>query len=118
MFGNSFVIVLALAVSACSPDPEAAQQRREVLMQAVFPDPADRTGLDLVFPMESAGQIKFLEFIFDPAVISQNTVMARANKHCSQYGKTASIQRGPNTGSRTLPDGTKSPRVQIWTECV
>lgn len=109
-----FVVLAGLALAACTP--EAAKKNREALIAEFFPDPADRVGLELVFPVNDGRK---LEIIYNPAVVSQETVMERAAKHCAnRFEKDVSLTKGPTEGTRTLEDGTKIPMIQNWIKCV
>jgi hypothetical protein len=107
------LVAVAMLVSACNPDPQAAHDRRQVLMAKVFPNPADRKGLHLVFPVSSS-----LEIIYFPGQVSQSTVDRRASEYCARIGHPETkIQRAPEASKSTLANGTQVASVTVWYDC-
>ncbi|NVK16512.1 MAG: membrane lipoprotein lipid attachment site-containing protein [Rhodobacteraceae bacterium] len=66
--------LITAALSACSVDPQAAADRRQSLIQHIFPAPADQRGLHLVFPIESFGYYSSMLIVFFPNEVSEGTV--------------------------------------------
>lgn len=110
------LITLAAAValvSACNPDPQAAHDRRQILMAKVFPNPADRRGLHLTFPVGSS-----LEVIYFPGQVRQSTVDRRVAGYCARIDHPETkIQRAPEASTSTLANGTKVASVTVWYDC-
>lgn len=102
-----------LALSACNPDPQAAYERRQALIKQSFPNPADRHGLHLVFPVSSA-----LEVIYFPAQVSQSAIDRRVAGYCQRLGKPkATVKKAPAPSRATLADGSQVPAVTVWYDC-
>ena len=114
--------IAACALTACSVDPQAAADRRQALIQNTFPDPADQSGLHLVFPLESGGFNSTLEIIYFPGVVSDSAVMNRADRYCARYksetvpGK-AFVRKPAKDITATLADGSSRKARQIWVTC-
>ena len=110
------LIALAAAialVSACNPDPQSAHDRRQVLMAKVFPNPEDRKGLHLAFPVSSA-----LEVIYFPGQVSQSTVDRRAAGYCQRIGKPETkFQKAPEASKSTLANGVQVASMTVWYDC-
>ncbi len=115
-------LLLGLAVvslAACSVDPQQAADRRQALIQHVFPNPADQRGLHLVFPIESFGYYNNMVIIFFPDEVSQNAVSQRVARYCAPHTGTtkAYTTRPAQSISATLADGSKRPATQVWFSC-
>jgi hypothetical protein len=71
-----------MSLAACSVDPQAAQARRDAINLTVFPDPADRQGIEMTFPLESAGVYRTLEVVWRPEQVSFSEVTRRVQGFC------------------------------------
>ena len=110
---------LAATVAACSSDPQAAADRRQAYIQSIFPNPADQTGLHLVFPIESGGFNSILEIIYFPEVVSEGTVMQRTANYCSKHRDEAKAYVRTPTADTTAnqADGTQRNAKRIVVSC-
>ncbi len=100
-------------VSACNVDPQKAHDRRQVLMAKVFPNPADRQGLHLAFPIDSG-----LQVVYFPNQVGQKAVDRRVAGHCQRIGApTLKISQAPTSGTSTIASGQQVPSVTVWYDC-
>ena len=122
---KSVIVLLAatLALAGCAPSPEAAKVRRDQLIAQVFPDPADRQGIDLAFPLESGGVYSTVEIGYFSDELGPQDVALRVSDFCKRQapgrhtGQVA-IRKDLGSGMRTMPDGRSRPvRSMIYT-CV
>ena len=122
----SILLSSTLLLSACGPtDPKAKKQNREASNAALFPDPADRTGVILAFPIESFGFGSTIEFVYVPKEVSEATLIKRMRKYCAQHksdfitGNAFVRKRGTKDSTYTDPDTgiTKAVR-QVYLTCV
>lgn len=118
-----FLVAAASALAACSVDPKAAADRRAVLVQGAFPNPADRQGIDLVFPLESGGVYKTIEVGFFPDEVSEAEVRRRVEGFCARQNSArltgrAAIKKDLGINNRTQADGSVRPVRQIFYSCV
>ncbi|GAW35304.1 hypothetical protein RA2_02365 [Roseovarius sp. A-2] len=117
-------VVIGLAISACSaPDPQTAYDRRQAVMADLMPDPADRAGLDLVFPIYSRNDIKSFIVEYFPNQVSADTVVARLAKVCGARNQfigadgQAFIDDAPEDTTIGRPDGTRMPGKKMVVDC-
>ena len=74
-------VIGALALSACV-SPEQAAVNRADFMTKVFPDPVDRHGIHLVYPMKRSLLVSYY-----PSEISEWDVMHRLSGFCMRDGR-------------------------------
>ncbi|MGR3621251.1 lipoprotein [Pseudophaeobacter sp.] len=112
-------LLITAALTACSVDPQAAADRRQSLIQHIFPAPADQRGLHLVFPIESFGYYSSMQIIFFPNEVSEGAVSKRVARYCSQHtGKTQAFTKRPAEATMAnLADGSQRPATSIWYTC-
>ncbi len=119
------IFALAGLVSACgTADPQAAQERRDARIAAIYPDPADRTGIYLAFPLESFGFMSTVEVVYAPDEVTENAVISRTSKHCAKYAERSNVsgqayvrKRG-NDGTRTDENGQERAVRQVFLTCI
>lgn len=116
------LLTCAVALSACGTDPERASERRADLNAKIFPNPADREGVVLAFPLESGG-ISNLLLSYDSAQLTQAEATRRVAGFCQRQNSPrltgqVGIKGKPKEGTRTLPDGRVSPVVSINYRCI
>ncbi|MBO9445814.1 hypothetical protein [Ruegeria sp. R14_0] len=116
-------IIAAIALTGCSVDPQAAATRRAALVQTVFPNPADRQGIDLAFPLESGGIYKTLEVGFFPDEVTETEVRGRVASFCARQNSArltggVAIKKDLGINNRTQADGSVRPVHQIFYSCV
>lgn len=118
---RKFIAISALAIiSACvSSDPEAAAERRQALIQQIFPALSDQQGIGLVFPIESGGFYSSLEIIYYKNEVSESEIIRRTSNYCAAHtGNTsATLKRRGSLTEVPHSDGTKHPAAQIWLSC-
>jgi len=112
-----------LALAACASSPEAAKANRDALIRQVFPNPADQSGLDLAFPVESGGLYKIIEIAFFPAEVSEATVRKRVSGFCLRQGSDrltgqVAVRKDAGLSVRTTLEGQKKQVHTIWYRCV
>ncbi|MFK7752669.1 MAG: hypothetical protein AB8B51_08975 [Sedimentitalea sp.] len=97
----SFAALIAV-LSACA-SPEQAAVNRSELMQKLFPDPNDRAGLHLVFPIDRSALVTHY-----PNQISDAQAMQKVAGYCQRtfLGSTLVITRESEPGSTVLGDGS------------
>ena len=114
------VALLALLTAGCSVDPQAAAARRAVLIEQTILNPADRDGVFLVFPLESGGSIGGLEFVWEPAKISEAKATQIVSEICRNGGRsgTLAISKDLGTRSATTANGSQIVVRDVWYDCV
>lgn len=117
-------LAMVFAVSSCgAPDPQTAYDRRQATLVDLLPNPADRVGLDLVFPIYSRNEISDFIVEYFPNQVSPNTIVARLAKVCgarNQYrgeDGTAFIDKDPEDTVLVRPDGTRVQGKRMVVEC-
>lgn len=111
------LILPALMLAGCGgPDTAEKAERRAAINAQVFPDPADRQGILLAFPLESGGIYPTLLLDWYPDQVSQQVVTGRVFKYCkgqrasftgvgikNDYGsKTATLHTGETKTVRSV----------------
>ncbi|MEP4404428.1 MAG: hypothetical protein ABJ370_08655 [Paracoccaceae bacterium] len=104
------VAAVLTVLSGCAVDPQVAAERRANLMAQVFPEPADRQGLYLVFPLESGGLYDTLLITHFEEEVSRAQVVDRVARYCARLGSSrltgqAALVNQLGTSTRTRPDG-------------
>ena len=95
-----------IALTACAGSPEDRAERRNNLISAVFPNPSDREGVILAFPIGDIGRV--LEMSFIEAEVSEAEIASRVSRYCAaQSGLSGDVSIREDRGSKevTLPDG-------------
>ena len=121
---NKILPALALlGCIGCAIDPQAAAERRANLMEKVLPDPADRQGLHLVFPMESAGLYDTLLITHYTQEVSRAEVLRRVTNYCRGIGSPrltgeAVLVREISSSPVTIADGSQKPAFEGRYDCV
>lgn len=100
----TFALIASLALTACSVSPENAQIRRDALMEQVFPSPADRQGVFMAFPLESAGIYPTIEMVYFTQDVSEAEIVDRVSRFCSGQGErlTGNVSVRKDLGYRTV----------------
>ncbi len=116
-------LACVLALSACGVDPERAAERRADLNAAIFPDPADRAGVILAFPLESGGIYSALLVTYDPAQLGRAELSRRVEGFCRRQNSPrltgqVGVKGEPRTGSYTHPSGQKRPAETLNYRCI
>ena len=116
------LLTCAVALSACGTNPERSAERRANLNASIFPNLADREGVVLAFPLESAGLYNLL-LTYDPAKLSQAEASRRVAGFCQRQNSSrltgqVGIKGEPKPGSQTLPDGRVRPVVTTNYRCI
>lgn len=110
-------------VAACAVDPQTAANNRAAMNAKVFPNPADRQGVYLTFPLESGGVIKKVEVIWHPDEVSQGEIVSRVQGFCRRQnsprlsGKVG-IHKDLGTRNVTLANGQSKPARAVFFECL
>lgn len=122
MIKLALMAACAAAVAGCSVDPQAAAERRDNLMERVFPNPADRQGLFLAFPLESGGRVPLMEIIYFVEDVSEAEVLARMGRFCAgqsaSWTNGATIDRELGPQDLTLANGQVRPGRAFFLRCV
>lgn len=116
------LLACAVALSACGADPERSAERRADLNAKIFPNPADRDGVVLAFPLESGGLYNLL-LTYDPAQLSRSEASSRVSGFCARQNSArltgqVGIKGDPKAGTQTLPDGRVKPVVTANYRCI
>lgn len=80
-----FSAVLACSIAAFGTAYAWSQAERQQLIDATLP-PADRVGIEMIFPMKVGGFNSAFELAYDPAKVSESEVRARIAKICKANG--------------------------------
>ncbi len=122
---NKILVMMGLMIAlvACTPNPEAAAEGRANLIAKIFPDPADRQGLYLVFPLESGGLYDTLLITHFQDEVGQAEVVRRVANYCAGLGSSrltgqASVVKQMETSTRPRPDGTTGTTLAARYDCV
>lgn len=112
-----------LAVAACSVDPQAAQARRDAINLSVFPDAADRQGIEMTFPLESGGLYRTLEVVWRPDQVGFSEVVRRVRGFClrqdaSQLTGEVGLKTEVKDGSWRQPNGGVVPVKGVFFRCL
>ncbi|WP_425091279.1 hypothetical protein [Tropicimonas sp. S265A] len=120
-------LITLLAVTAtlagCAVDPHAAADRRAALTSKVFPEPYDRQGVFMTFPMESGGLYRVLEVIWYPSEVTEFEITRRVEGFCRRQNTQrlngqVGVRKDLGTSTRTLPDGQVKTVRQVFFECL
>lgn len=118
------LIVSAAAVGllAGCVSPEGAADRRGNLIAQIFPDPLDRQGLFLAFPLESGGGLGSIEMIWFPDDVTQGEVVRRVQGACARTptpGFSGQVGISKDLGTTSI-DTTTGPRTarQVFFKCL
>lgn len=92
-------------------------------MAKVFPQPADRQGLFLVFPLESGGLYDTLLITHFVDEVSGQEVVNRVARYCAGLGSSrltgqAALVRELGTSTRPRPDGTTGTTFEGRYDCI
>lgn len=90
--------VALAALSACVP-PEQAAVNRAGFMAKVFPNPADRQGIHLVFAVDRSFMVSYY-----PDQISEAEVLYRVSSLCARSGIGNQAVHGPKPTIRDIKD--------------
>jgi len=100
-------LACALALSACGANPERAAERRADLNAKIFPNPADRQGIYLAFPLESAGIVNLL-LTHDANMVGRADVSQRVAAFCRRQNNDrltggVGVKGEPRTDTKSIP---------------
>ncbi len=116
-------MAMVAAVSACGAlDPQAKYERRQAVIADLLPAPADRVGLDFVYPIYSRNDIRSFIVEFFPSQVDENTIVARLAKACTRNrfigaDGSAYIDDGPEDTMIGRPDGTLVQGKKMVVDC-
>lgn len=100
-------------LTACA-SPEQAAANRAAHMQQLFPNPADRAGLHLVFPIDRKALVTYY-----PNEINDAQAMQKMTKYCQTPfpGSRAVKTKTTEAGKSVLADGTEVVTSNMTVEC-
>lgn len=115
------VILAASTLSACVSEEGAADRRGNLIAQ-IFPDPLDRQGLFLAFPLESGGGLGSIEIIWFENEVTQGEVVRRVQGACARTptpGFTGQVGISKDLGTTSIDTAT-GPRTarQVFFKCL
>ncbi|MEO0916065.1 MAG: hypothetical protein AAFY31_03660 [Pseudomonadota bacterium] len=116
------MLILPL-VAACGGGQDSATkaQKRAELNAQVFPDPADRQGMFLVFPLESGGFYRIAMTTWFTDEVSRGEVANRILGFCKRQDPRFTrlgVRRDNGPGTRTLHTGETKPTYSVTYECL
>ena len=119
LFGTA--LAASALLSGCVSE-EGATERRGNLIAQIFPEPLDRQGLFLAFPLESGGGLGSLEVIWFESEVTQGEVVHRGQGACARTptpGFTGQVGIAKDLGTTTI-DTTSGPRTarQVFFKCL
>ena len=114
-------VAASLSLSACVSEEGAADRRGNLIAQ-IFPDPLDRQGLFLAFPLESGGGLGSIEIIWFESEVTQGEVVRRVQGACARTptpGFTGQVGISKDLGTTSI-DTTTGPRTarQVFYKCL
>ncbi|HLQ20110.1 MAG TPA: hypothetical protein VK146_14130 [Tabrizicola sp.] len=114
--------LLASALLAACVSEEGAAERRGNLIAQIFPDPLDRQGIFLAFPLESGGGLGSIEIIWFESEVTQGEVVRRVQGACARTptaGFDGQVGIRKDLGTTTI-DTTSGPRSarQVFFQCI
>jgi hypothetical protein len=119
------LLAAALAASAilsgCVSEDGAADRRGNLIAQ-IFPDPLDRQGLFLAFPLESGGGLGSIEIVWFESEVTQSEVVRRVQGACARTPTprfNGQVGVSKDLGSTTIDTAT-GPRTarQVFFKCL
>jgi Flp pilus assembly protein TadG len=121
-FKSVAAATLAAALLSACVSEEGAADRRGNLIAQIFPDPLDRQGIFLAFPLESGGGLGSLEIIWFPDQVTEGEVVARVQGACARTptpGYTGQVGISKDLGTTSI-DTTTGPRTarQVFFKCL
>lgn len=108
-------VLFMMALSACSVDPQKAGERWRLDIENIFPDPADRKGIYLAFPIADGLTVELVYFADE---VSEATLGSRMARYCSRFQSGASIHKRGFESTRPDSNGNVRPVKQIYYSCV
>lgn len=119
LFGAALAATTLL--SACVSEEGAAERRGNLIAQ-IFPDPLDRQGLFLAFPLESGGGLGSIEIIWFDSEVTQGEVVRRVQGACARTptpGFTGQVGISKDLGTTSI-DTSTGPRTarQVFFKCL
>ena len=121
---NSVLLIAMVALlTACGGGQDSAgkAERRAALNAQVFPDPADRQGIFLVFPLESGGVYGNASVSWYTNEVSRAEVESRMRRFCKRQDPSfrgIGVRRDSGPGTRTLHTGETKPIYTVWYKCL
>ncbi|MEM7718346.1 MAG: hypothetical protein AAF222_04025 [Pseudomonadota bacterium] len=119
------IVIMAMLplLAACGggQDSEWKAQNRASLNAAVFPDPADRQGIFLVFPLESGGVNRIAMTTWFSSEVSRAEVANRILAFCKREDPSFTrlgVRRDSGPGTRTLYTGETKATYSVTYECL
>jgi hypothetical protein len=111
----------AAFLSGCVSD-ETASARRASLIEQVFPDPLDRQGIYLAFPLESGGGLGKLEIVWLRDQVTEAEILRRVAGACARrpvagYTGQAGISKDIGSQSMQTDQGLRTVR-QVFFSCL
>ena len=117
------LLAMVTVISACGArDPQAAYERRQALIAEYLPAPADRVGIDFVYPIFSRNEVRVFLVEYFPGQVDENTVVTRLAKACTRNrflgaDGSAHIDEAPEDTMIGRPDGTTVPGKKMVVRC-
>lgn len=114
-------LAASLTLSACVSEEGAAERRGNLIAQ-IFPDPLDRQGIFLAFPLESGGGLGTIEIIWFESEVTQGEVVRRVQGACARTpapGFDGQVGIRKDLGTTTI-DTASGPRTarQVFFQCI
>ena len=118
-----FITATAALLTACgtSQDNAGKAERRAALTAEVFPNPADRQGIFLVFPLESAGVYRRASVSWYSKEVSRAEIERRMRAFCKRQDPAFArlgVRRDSGPGTRTLHTGETKAIYTVWYDCI
>ncbi|MCU0904001.1 MAG: hypothetical protein MUE83_09020 [Tabrizicola sp.] len=119
------LLVAALAastfLSGCVSEEGAAERRGNLIAQ-IFPEPLDRQGMFLAFPLESGGGLGSIEIIWFQDEVTQGEIVRRVQGACARTptpGFNGQVGISRDLGTTTIDTAT-GPRAarQVFFKCL
>lgn len=110
-----------LAGEAQAQPVDRRAARRNALIAREFPNPADREGIILAFPIESGNLPRVIEIVWNPAEVSRAEIERRLRDRCASLGPALSgdisVRRELGTSQVVLPDGRAITTEAAFFDC-
>jgi hypothetical protein len=108
-------------LSGCVSEEGAAARRGNLIAQ-IFPDPLDRQGILLAFPLESGGGLGTLEIVWSADAVPQDEIIRRVQGACARtptpgFSGQVGISRDLGTTVVKTPEGPRNAR-QVFFKCL
>lgn len=114
IFSRMVIPCLCLGVLTACVTPEQAAVNRDAHMSRLFPNPSDRAGLHLVFPIDRIALVTYY-----PNQISDTQALQKMARYCqARYPESRAVKTKENRASQVaLADGQEIAAVEMTVEC-